>query len=161
MSVGYAGQPAGSCDYCGQGIKYCCHIRSADGREFVVGCDCVMKLDRKTNAKLVEVVETEKKRIEREHRRELAKARRQRESARIAAAFESLGQSPAKQASLAAQPHPRGFAGLTLGDYVEWMRRNAGHGGMLQVAKIIEDQPGEIGDNWQGQHLVIQLANAS
>lgn len=42
-------QAAGSCDYCGTGIRYCCHIRSADGKEFIVGTDCVRKLDRADN----------------------------------------------------------------------------------------------------------------
>lgn len=42
-------QPAGTCDYCGQGIKYCCEIRSADGRRFTVGCDCVRKVNRADN----------------------------------------------------------------------------------------------------------------
>ena len=35
--------PGGSCDYCGQGIMYAFQIKSADGRTFKVGCDCVMK----------------------------------------------------------------------------------------------------------------------
>lgn len=35
------GQPAGTCSYCGNGIKNCCVIRSADGRRFIVGNDCV------------------------------------------------------------------------------------------------------------------------
>lgn len=38
-------RPNGTCDFCGTGIRYECVIRSADGREFVVGCDCVAKTD--------------------------------------------------------------------------------------------------------------------
>ena len=38
-------QAGGSCAYCGTGIRYACNIRSADGREFVVGSDCVAKTD--------------------------------------------------------------------------------------------------------------------
>lgn len=45
-------QPAGSCDYCGMGIRYCCHIRSSDGREFIVGCDCVRKTFQASNRAL-------------------------------------------------------------------------------------------------------------
>lgn len=41
--IGYAGQPMGTCDYCGQGIAICCSILSADGRKFVVGSDCVAR----------------------------------------------------------------------------------------------------------------------
>lgn len=36
-------QPGGSCDYCSQGIMYAYAIKSADGRRFKVGCDCVMR----------------------------------------------------------------------------------------------------------------------
>lgn len=43
LEVGAPGQPMGTCDYCGQGIAICCKIRSADGREFIVGTDCVRK----------------------------------------------------------------------------------------------------------------------
>ena len=35
----------GSCQYCGTGIRYACSIKSSDGREFVVGSDCVAKTD--------------------------------------------------------------------------------------------------------------------
>ena len=37
-------QPGGSCAFCGQGIKTCCVIKSADGRKFDVGSDCVAQL---------------------------------------------------------------------------------------------------------------------
>ena len=36
-------QPAGTCQYCGNGIAICCRVRSADGKEFIVGSDCVLK----------------------------------------------------------------------------------------------------------------------
>jgi hypothetical protein len=36
-------QPGGSCDYCGQGIMYAVAIKSADGKTFKVGCDCVAR----------------------------------------------------------------------------------------------------------------------
>lgn len=36
-------QPGGSCDYCGTGISIHCKIKSADGKEFKVGSDCVRK----------------------------------------------------------------------------------------------------------------------
>lgn len=45
-------QPAGTCDYCGQGIRYCCHIASSDGKRFIVGQDCVRKLNREDNRML-------------------------------------------------------------------------------------------------------------
>lgn len=45
----------GTCDYCSTGIRYACHIRSSDGRAFVVGTDCVRKLDRVDNRLLNDV----------------------------------------------------------------------------------------------------------
>jgi hypothetical protein len=38
-----ASKPGGSCQYCGTGILYEFVIKSADGREFVVGSDCVRR----------------------------------------------------------------------------------------------------------------------
>lgn len=35
--------PGSTCDYCGTGIMYVCYIKSSDGKEFKVGCDCVNK----------------------------------------------------------------------------------------------------------------------
>lgn len=43
VTVGSAGQAMGTCDYCGTGIKDCYVIRSSDGKQFEVGCDCVAK----------------------------------------------------------------------------------------------------------------------
>ena len=36
-------QAGGSCDYCSTGIRYACHIRSANGNTFIVGTDCVAR----------------------------------------------------------------------------------------------------------------------
>lgn len=57
-------QSAGMCDFCGTCIRYCYQIQSADGRTFVVGCDCVAKTD---DTQLEEQV----RRAERAYRREL------------------------------------------------------------------------------------------
>jgi hypothetical protein len=69
-------QPGGTCQYCSQGIMYECVIRSSDGKEFVVGQDCVMKLDRADN-RLVSQVKRAKLQIERE-RREAIRAEKYR-----------------------------------------------------------------------------------
>ena len=134
VQVGYAGQPAGTCQYCGMGIKYVCHIRSADGRRFKVGSDCVMKLDRSSNAPLVAAVDNAKKALERKKRQEKRNAETARESARIEAARSAL---PAVRGVLAAQPHPV-RPGDSLADYVEWLLSHAGHSGKLRAARIIE-----------------------
>lgn len=49
------GQPAGTCDYCGNGIKNCCVIKSHDNKVFIVGIDCVKKLNRTDNKLATEV----------------------------------------------------------------------------------------------------------
>lgn len=74
-------QAGGSCDYCGTGIRYCCHIRSSDGKTFIVGTDCVLKLDREDN-RLVSQVEREIAKREKEKRN--AKKRAKWEAARLA-----------------------------------------------------------------------------
>lgn len=38
-------QAAGSCDYCGNGIRYVYQIKSRDGRVFGVGSDCVARTE--------------------------------------------------------------------------------------------------------------------
>lgn len=130
-------QPAGTCDYCGQGIRYCCGIRSADGKEFVVGCDCVRKLGRADN-RLVTKVEAEMKVIERKKNRERRAVQVAKEDQRIAAAFAALDANEAIQEAMKAKPHPRGLEGRSLLDYVTFLRFNAGHSGCLTTARIIE-----------------------
>lgn len=41
--AGAPGQPMGSCNYCGRGIALVFRIAGADGAEFSVGSDCVLK----------------------------------------------------------------------------------------------------------------------
>jgi hypothetical protein len=36
-------KPGGSCDYCGTAIENEFNLRSTDGKEFKVGCDCIRK----------------------------------------------------------------------------------------------------------------------
>ena len=67
------GQPAGTCDYCSTGIKYAAIIQSSDGKRFVVGCECVRKLENKSNA-ILTPMERDFKRFKRDE-----KIREQRE----------------------------------------------------------------------------------
>lgn len=133
VTIGYAGQPAGTCDYCGQGIRYVCRIRSADGREFGVGCDCVLKLEREDN-RLIDAVEQAQRAIKREQARKRAEARMAREAARIRAAVERL---EAVRPVLASCPHPYG-GDRSAADYVDWLLKHAGHSGRLRAAQLIE-----------------------
>jgi hypothetical protein len=120
-------QPGSCCDYCFQGIRYVCRIRSADGREFKVGCDCVYKTGDKR-------VITDAKRAENKRRTE---ATHNRADAKIEAARLLL---PTVADKLRVQPHPytwQAERGETMLDRVEWLLANAGRKGKLEAAKII------------------------
>lgn len=70
--VAYPGapaQPAGTCDYCGTGIRYCFHIRSNDGKNFVVGSDCVGHLQDENN-RLMDRCKRELAKLKRKKREE-------------------------------------------------------------------------------------------
>jgi hypothetical protein len=140
VSVGYAGQPAGTCDYCGAGIRYCCQVRSADGREFVVGCDCVDRVGDADN-QLTNAVADAKKAVERKARAARNEIKKAKEQARIAAAVAALETA---RPTLAAQPHPVAvLAGrLSAADYVDYLLANAGHSGKLAAARLIEKAAG-------------------
>lgn len=81
-------QPAGTCDACGQGIMYCFSIRSSCGRDSVVGCDCVRKLDREDN-RLVSAVEKAKADYARKVRDEEREAARMAREQRIEAGLQA------------------------------------------------------------------------
>lgn len=131
---GYS-KPGGSCDFCGTGIMFEFWCRSADGKKFKVGCDCIAKVG---DAGLKRLIEPELAKM----RAEANNARKGREAERVADAL-ALMYGELRE-SLAALPHSRGFkdrktgAPLTLFDEFEWMMRNAGHSGRLKTAKRIE-----------------------
>src|SRR6478609_8400377 len=58
-------KPGGTCAYCGQGITNLYNIRSADGKTFHVGCDCVALTG---DAKLMTVVKKAALKLAREQR---------------------------------------------------------------------------------------------
>jgi hypothetical protein len=124
---GEPGKPGGSCDYCGTGIAFEHHIKSADGKRFKVGSECVLKTG---DAGLKRVVN----RAKAKHATEL---RHLREARKIEEALEAL---PLVEAKLAAEPHPlkwRAEKGETLLDSVVWFLEHAGNAGKLKVARII------------------------
>lgn len=74
VNTSVAPVPGGTCAYCGQGIRYECVIKSADGKEFTVGQDCVQKVGQ---SKLTTAVEAARKKIERERKDAAREATRQ------------------------------------------------------------------------------------
>jgi len=55
VSINDAGKVTGCCDACGTGIRWECHILSNDGKTFMVGNDCINKLDRDDNQLVTDV----------------------------------------------------------------------------------------------------------
>ena len=129
-TVGAPGQPCGTCDYCGTAIKECCIIRSADGRQFIVGNQCVHKTgDSGLESATKKAIN--KKRTE---------ARHAREDDRIEDARRSLKREDVRMC-LESDPHPlkwRADQGETKLGWARWMMENAGRRGAMDVVRCVE-----------------------
>jgi hypothetical protein len=124
--------PGGTCDACGTYIVDMFRIRSADGVESKVGCDCILKVGVKVENAVG--FKADQKRIAKAK----AAARKLREAARIAEARVLL-EDKAEALRLLPSPYAnRAARGETMLDHVAWMIDNAGHTGKLQATKIIE-----------------------
>lgn len=119
-----------SCDYCMTAIANCFWIKSADGRRFKVGCDCIRKLGD-GDPQLVKAVDAaEKKRLKEEKLRKEAEKRK-----------ELKGLIETRASELSAFPHPNQFIaerGLTLLDWCRWMEERAGMKGVLEALKRVK-----------------------
>lgn len=130
--VGSPGQPMGTCNFCGTGIRDCFYLRSADGREFYVGCDCIKKVG---DAGLLRYVKAE----EAAKRRAKAEAKRQAEWQRRAEIRRQLRDLiEAKRETLASMPHPMRFEGMSLLNYAEFCERSAGEVKMQSLIDTIK-----------------------
>lgn len=127
VEVGAPGQPMGSCSFCGQGIAEVHSIKSADGKVFTVGSDCVAKTADKGLRSIIAGIRTQKA--------------RERNEKRIAKAFATLDSSPAIQEALSAKKGP--YKG-TLLEWATWMRHHAGVKGGLDVARTIEKAQADL-----------------
>jgi len=119
--------PGAACDVCGQAISGVFRIRSADGREFKVGEDCVLKAS------------SDDRNLRRDVNKVKTAARHAREGAKVEDVRGLLAREEVR-AALAALPHPREWAakqGRTLLDWAEWMMQNAGVRGKVEVGKVI------------------------
>lgn len=114
-----------SCDYCGTYITNVFFCRSSDKKEFVIGSTCVDKLG---DAGLTNQVKAEVKKEKQERRRikelkaweasrperEAAEAERQAQAETFLVRYENA------KSKLASLPHPLGFTGKSLLDYIEY-----------------------------------------
>jgi hypothetical protein len=80
-------QPGATCDACGTAIKNVYMIRSSDGRDFVVGCDCVAKTGDRVLIADVKAAQAERRAVAREARRAALADGRKAERAAKGAAF--------------------------------------------------------------------------
>jgi hypothetical protein len=125
-------QATGTCDSCGQGIRYAVDVQSADGKHFKVGLDCAEKAGDRGMRKVA---------LEAEQR--FARAQRHASMERRAAPGLDLFRHPAVKAALARRPHPSAYhagKGKTLLDYCEYVSSPSigGDRGMLEVAQAAE-----------------------
>ncbi len=125
-------QAGSSCDFCGTCIRYEFWVRSADSKEFKVGCDCIHKTGDRGLIQQISVAE----RKLRDVKNAAAKARKlERLNVRIAAAREKLS---SVRGTLSSQKHPNSYyaeQGKTMLDYVNWCLEN---GAGERAAFIIE-----------------------
>jgi hypothetical protein len=134
IEIGSPGQPMGTCDLCGMGIKYCHVIKSADNKSFIVGSDCVEKLGG--NNDLLPCILRETKIARRNERMRVVEQRRaeRREAAKL--------EREASKAALLAQ-HPNLAAALAIegNDFVDQMRAKLDSMGTLtdrQVSAVLD-----------------------
>jgi hypothetical protein len=84
-----------SCDFCGQGIMNAAQVKSADGKTFKVGCDCVRRAGDATLTKRVDD-------LVRKHERGVRQARATKRKAGLA----ELLTDESVRATLGSLPHP-------------------------------------------------------
>tara|TARA_Y100000310_G_scaffold242237_1_gene246377 strand:- start:79 stop:708 length:630 start_codon:yes stop_codon:yes gene_type:complete len=136
VSGGAPGQPTGTCDFCGTGIAQCCVVRSADGREFIVGNSCIEKVG---DLGLKQAAAKDLNKMKRDLRH--ASEAKRIENAKV------LMADPKIQAALKAEAHPnewRASKGETKFDSFEWMMKNAGNAGMIRIARQLEKLAKEL-----------------
>ena len=116
----------GTCDYCGTAIWNVFRIRSSDAKEFVVGCDCVLKTNDIGLRNIVGKITAE-----------AAKARKQQsEQEKIAQLNDWVNDSEVR-AKLTEIAHPK-LRNLTMLNYVEWMIVHAGTTGKIKIWRLID-----------------------
>lgn len=134
--IGAEGQPMGTCAFCGQGIAECHKIRSADGKDFTVGCDCVAKVHAKGERVLADAQNASRK-----LRNAQARKRNAAKADDSAAELEALLTDPSLRAKLAAKPSAyawKAAEGATALDDAEWLASRCGHTGRVKLIKQLK-----------------------
>ena len=131
---GVMNKAGGSCDYCGTGIRWACDIVGADGKRFKVGTDCVRKVHAK-GTPLLNEMELAMKNAKAAVAAKKAAVAAEKLAARVKVAETKLEAAPEL---LKGAPHPFGFGGKTLRDYVEFLLRFGGAAGRTKACKFVE-----------------------
>lgn len=124
---GVPAKPGGTCKYCYNGIRWEYLIKDAEGKTFVVGSDCVRKTG---DAGLRRTIRMEEKRRRDAKHLEL-----------VSKYFDMLKahlDDPAKRSKMAEMPHPKNFDGMTMLDYVEFIKCKAGLAGIQSAVKMLD-----------------------
>jgi hypothetical protein len=137
LEIGAPGQPMGSCAYCAQGIAECHSIKSADGKVFMVGCDCVRRVSEPGDPVLKAAESAAKKR-----RNAAARARNAAKATASASRIAELLADENVRARLAAYIEPGiasyGIAGKSFLAHAEWLASRCGNAGRLRLIARIE-----------------------
>lgn len=126
-------RPGGACDYCGTGIRDEFWIRSADGLEHKVGCDCIEKVD---DSGLMKAYKTSP-----DYRAKQSVIRANRATViRMEAARFITDRAD----ELQALPHPSGYTNRLTGkpltglDHAQWYLDHAGASGIAWLLKWLK-----------------------
>lgn len=128
--VTFETKAGGTCDYCGQGIKIFCWVKDANGKMFKVGSSCINKAGDKN------VIDCTKRALAKRNKKiRDVKAKLRIENCKVALDDEMIC------CILKKLQHPKKFMadkGKNLLDWAEWMMKNAGTKGRLEVCKTVE-----------------------
>ena len=123
----------GTCDHCLRGISNCYNIESADGKRFVVGCDCVEKLyDRDTKTPLTDSIFRQ---IDKARKQAAKEARWARQDEIMAKGYEFLDLN---RAALEGMPMLTMYQEKrSAWDHYQWYKSNAGVTGKIKMIKTL------------------------
>lgn len=140
FETGAPGQPMGCCAYCGQGIGECHQIRSADGKKFVVGCDCVRRIESEGSP-----VYTATERAHRDLQNKKARVRASLKDESVSAELDALMAEPTTTAKLAASPSAYAWQaakGATRLDDWKFIVSRCGASGRARMLKLLVKELG-------------------
>jgi hypothetical protein len=144
MEVGSPGQPMGTCAYCGTGIANCYIIRSADGKTFIVGSDCVAKTYKEAGAAVPADVKKAQSALAQEQKAKKRAAVQEAFNIRLVAARAWMSANPS---AFTTERHPSDYyagQGKTLRDYYEFVLEKGGTHGRTVIFDRINKAGGSV-----------------